>query len=154
MFYRNSTNAAFKYFLLCLLEIQPMFEWNINLLCSVGFAWLGPRCLREDTEELQKSYSSKRSRWKGDNHKHGNWSWAIRLEAQRDAGHVRCLYHARQWHGTIWARVEQDFLWSWILRLQNNTSLRCSIHNLSCSLDWFVLREKYCSLAEKVRLIS
>ena len=95
MFHRNSTNAAFKYFLLCLLEIQPMFEWNINLLCSVGFAWLGPRCLREDTEELQKSYSSKRSRWKGDNHKHGNWSWAIRLEAQRDAGHVRCLMFKR-----------------------------------------------------------
>lgn len=108
---------------------------NSGYLISVGSAWLGPRGVREDTEELQEGHPFEGGRREGDNHRHGGRGWAGGPEAHGDAGPVRPLHHGRQRHGAGRAGVEADLRRGRVHRLQSHAGPRRPLHHRGVPLN-------------------
>ena len=84
-----------------------------------NFTWLEWRWVCQDIEEMQASHISTGCRREGNNLGHGSWIWGAKHKASRDTSYVWFVYYVGWWSWARRARVEEDFQWSWIQRLQN-----------------------------------
>ena len=100
-----------------------------------NFTWLEWRRVRQDIEEMQASDISTGRRREDNNPGHGSWIWGAKHKASRDTGYVWFVYYVGQWSWARRTRVEEDFHWSWIQRLQNSPRCWRSIGHRGLSMN-------------------